>query len=101
MTLVDNARKASLWLKKNSLQLRASVVDPWVVTATNEDIAQFLSQKSCDNKLIYEDLRDHLLFNFHDVEDMKLFMQQTAADSLQVNVCLHGEEYISNNVQLP
>ena len=46
-------------------------------------------------------VQDHLLFNFNDADNTRLFIQQMTANGLLVNVCLHGEEYISNNVELP
>lgn len=96
-TFVSDARKASLWLKANGHLLRSSVEEPWVVMATDEQIEVFLARRSCRKGFMYDNIRDHLLFNFNDQDDLKLFVQHTH-DTLRTNICLFGTDYVSNNV---
>jgi hypothetical protein len=77
--------------------LRTTVVEPWIVSASDKEITLFL-QRNCDNATTYEDLRDHFLFNFNDADDVNLFLREVrCAQDLRVNVCLFGTEYLENN----
>jgi hypothetical protein len=50
------------------------------------------------NDSTFDDLRDNLLFNFNDDDDLNMFMREVRiAGKLRVNVSLFGSDYLSNN----
>lgn len=97
MTFVTDAKKASLWLKANRRLLHANVEEPWVVTATYDDIFAFVQQYNQGSGFRYCDVRDHLLFDFHNEDDLRLFFDSTSSSFL-CNVCLFGADYLANNL---
>lgn len=49
--------------------------------------------------LRFSDLRDSLLFDFNDEEDVKLVLRELREDmNCAINVCIRGQEYLPNSV---
>jgi len=72
MMFVDDARTASAWIASNKDDFHAEVNEPALII--DSDIAEFLNQKLSTGAL-YDDIRDFLLFNFNDFEDITYFMR--------------------------
>ena len=64
-----------------------------MISASENDIVDFLS-RSFAKKANYDDIRDHLMFNFNCPEDINVFTRQ----HFKVNICLFGKDYLDNNV---
>jgi len=79
--------------------LHASVQQPWVVNAADEEVAAFLERSSHkDGGFTYEDIRDNLLFNFNNESDLQMFVRNMTEMCANANVCLFGADYLANNV---
>ena len=94
---MQHARLARTWLTDHCALFLQSVDIPWAAEATDEEIvARFQPQLASGCKS--QDLRDNLLFNFHNSQDLLLFMRLVRTDlKLPINICLDGENYIENN----
>lgn len=78
--------------------MQEEVDEPWVLSATDDDIREFLDQQNA-NDANYEDVRDHLMFNFNNDQDLHLFIEHVRRkEDIRVNFSLNGREYLSNNV---
>jgi hypothetical protein len=93
MAMVQHARVAWAWIEANREQLKEEISKPWVLSATDDEINDFLS-RSFAQGADYDLVRDHLMFNFNSVDDIKFFIRQR----FTANVCLFGSEYLDNNL---
>ena len=66
----------------NGHLLHVKVQEPWVIAAADEDIELFLDRHSCDKGIKYEDVQDHLLFNFYHKDDLRLFLRKRELSEL-------------------
>ena len=80
----------------NSAKLHAAIDEPWVVSATDDDVEQFVRRRN----FRYKDARDHLLCNFNNVHDLQLFWHHMNNSNVLVNVCLFGSDYLINNLNM-
>jgi hypothetical protein len=91
--MTRHARQAWRWIEANRHRFQADIHEPWVVYAQDNEVEHFLS-RACVTGARYEDIRDHLMFNFQSADDMVLFTEQ----HFVANFCLLGSEYLANNV---
>lgn len=94
MTMTGHARKAWSWIQANKHRFVEDVTEPWVVSVPDSKVNDFLC-RSYASGADYENIRDHLLFNFNSADDMALFMKQ----NFKTNFALFGNEYLENNVR--
>jgi hypothetical protein len=64
-----------------------------VISTRDSDIVDFLSRSFAEGAN-YDDIRDHLMFDFNCPEDIHVFARQ----HFKVNLCLFGKDYLCNNV---
>ena len=97
--LVRDSKIVSKWLETHRHQLRSDVTEPCVVTTSQEDIEAFLDRQLSQG-CGYEDIRDHTVFDFHDEEDLVLFMREvmSADHRVKINFTLHRADYLAENV---
>jgi hypothetical protein len=67
------------------------------VKAADDEIVAFLDRQLTQG-CGYEDIRDHIIFDFNNEEDMRLFLREMRSTSppVKVNVTLFGAEYLVN-----
>jgi len=95
MRMTGHVRTAWSWIQAHRNRFVADVTEPWVVSAPDSEINDFL-RRSYANGADYENIRDHLMFNFNSGADIALFMEQ----HFVTNFALFGNEYLANNVWL-
>jgi hypothetical protein len=92
--MTGHARAAWSWIQANRHRFVADVNEPWVVSAPDIEINDFLC-RSYAHGADYVNIRDHLMFNFNSAKDMALFMKQ----NFVTNFALFGNEYLNNSVR--
>jgi hypothetical protein len=88
-----HAREAWSWIEAHRALFQAEIDKPWVISATNRDIDDF-SSRAYANGEQYDDIGDHLMFNFNSPADITVFSRQ----HFTANICLSGSEYLDNNL---
>jgi len=73
-----------------------SVAIPVVADIDNSDVQRWAARAEQDDTS-YEQLRDATLFDFTAEEDLLLFIRLMSGMKVVVNVCLRGQQYVTNN----
>jgi len=94
---VGRARVAATWLEGNRQLFREDVGVPNIVRMTDDELQTWAS-RALDNDATIEQLRDATLFNFNNVQDIKLFIKLVNTGlGVVCNMFLNGRECILNN----
>jgi hypothetical protein len=75
--------------------MRKTLDEPWVVSAQQDEVETFVNKRVARGDS-YEDIRDNIVFNFNDSDDVLLFLKSMRILNLRVNVTLFGMEYLSS-----
>lgn len=89
---------AAAWLNTNAHRMNSDFTNPWVATASEDEIEAFLDRQLTQGCGL-EDLQNHTVFDFKDGGDLTSFTHamRSTTPSVRVNVTLNGEEYLENN----
>lgn len=99
MDSLRHARVAAAWLHKNRKLLRGHVTEPIIMKQRDNDIVCKIRREISEG-FVYTDFRDYLLFDFTNVEDVKLFLSRVREQmECAAHVCLNGSQYIENNTE--
>jgi hypothetical protein len=96
---VHHARQAAAWLSRNISIFSGTVHEPVIL---RHDISYIKDQmdRQIAYGATYDELRDYLLFDFDNSNDVQLFLNVVRESmNLSVNVSLLGKEYIENNTK--
>jgi len=94
---INDAREASRWRQANRGLFSGTIQQPFVATADDSHLRQWVDEVVRRN-VSDDQVRDAALFNFSNATDIVLFIQLvTRGLGISCNVCLNGQEYISNN----
>ena len=96
LSTVHDARAAADWIRANQQLFKQPISEPWVVSASDDRIAQFLNSQLTQDAS-FDDIRDHTMFDFDDSDDLGLFLKRIRSLKLQVNVSLHGADYLRDH----
>jgi hypothetical protein len=94
MEMTANARSAWSWIQANRHSFVSDITEPWVVSAPDTEIEDFLARSYANGEL-YDNIKDNLMFNFHSSADYRLFRQQGFVTML----ALFGDEYLQSSVR--
>lgn len=93
-----HARVAATWLHENKDVglLKGSVTVPVILRQADDHISASISREISFGST-GTDLRDYLLFDFTDIDDILLFLR-VVREGMQcaAHVCLNGQEYLQD-----
>jgi hypothetical protein len=92
------ARRAASWLRQNAAILKGTVTEPLILgQADNEIMAKIYRQTAAG--FTFLDLRDDLLFDFTNMDDVRLFLSEVREGmDCAAHVCLNGKDYLQNKL---
>jgi hypothetical protein len=100
MTSLQHARTAAAWMNQHLHIFTGTVTEPHILRRNDADILRQISQQIAFGAT-YDDIRDNLLFDFENVDDLRLFLTLVREDmNCAVHVCLQGAEYIINHTEI-
>jgi len=91
--MVQHARLAMNWIQSNRILMKEAIDEPWVVSALQEEVETFVDNRVARGAS-YEDIRDNIVFNFNDSDDLRLFIKNCHGLNLRINATLFGTEYL-------
>ena len=96
---LQHARVASSWMRHNKQLFKGSVFEPTILRQSDAEIISQV-QRQISFGLTFIDLRDNLLFDFTDIDDVNAFTNEVREGmDCAAHFCLNGQQYLENNLQ--